>query len=67
MPRRLVNDNLKNGVVKPDPYDPQLNRSYAELAGYYGTLIDPARAGHPKDKPRVERMMPYVRPEFGSS
>lgn len=64
VPRRLVNDNLKGGVVKPDLYDPQLNRSYAELASYYGTLIDPARAGHPKDKPRVERVIPYVRESF---
>ena len=54
-------DNLKTGVIKPDIYDPLLNRSYGELAEYYGTLIDPARALKPKDKPRVERMMPYVR------
>jgi hypothetical protein len=27
-------------------------------------LIDPARALKPKDKPRVERMMPYVRDSF---
>ena len=50
--------------MKPDLYDPQLNRSDAELAGYYGTLIDPARAGHPEDKPHVERMIPYVRESF---
>lgn len=45
VPRRLASDNLRDGVVKPDLYDPQMNRSYAELAGHYGTLIDPARAG----------------------
>jgi hypothetical protein len=60
-PRRLVSDNLKTGVIKPDIYDPLLNRSYAELAAHYGCLIDPARAMKPKDKPRVERQMPYVR------
>ena len=27
-------------------------------------LVDPARAGKPKDKPRVERPMPYVRDSF---
>ena len=63
-PRRLVVDNLKTGVLKPDIYDPKLNRSYAELASHYGCLIDPARALKPKDKPRVERQMPYVRDSF---
>lgn len=61
VPRRLVSDNLKTGVIKADIYDPLLNRSYAELAAHYDCLIDPARALKPKDKPRVERMMPYVR------
>ncbi|MCL6649447.1 MAG: IS21 family transposase [Chloroflexi bacterium] len=59
--RRVILDNLKDGVLKPDLYDPTLNRAYAELAAHYGFLIDPARGGHPKDKPRVERQMPYVR------
>ncbi|MGW6790818.1 IS21 family transposase [Streptomyces chartreusis] len=66
VPRRLVPDNLKTGVDKPDLYDPKINRSYAELASYYGTLVDPARASKPKDKPRVERPMPYVRDSFWS-
>lgn len=64
VPRRLIPDNLKTGVIKPDLYDPGLNRSYAELADHYGVLIDPARAVKPKDKPRVERQMPYVRDSF---
>jgi transposase len=50
---RLVCDNLKTGVVRPDLYDPQINLAYGELAAFYGTLVDPARAGKPKDKPRV--------------
>lgn len=64
VPRRLVPDNLKDGVLRPDLYDPKLNRAYAEMAAHYGTLIDPARGGHPKDKPRVERQMPYIRDSF---
>lgn len=64
VPRRLVPDNLKTGVDKPDLYDPKINRSYAELGVHYGTLIDPARAVKPKDKPRVERPMPYIRDSF---
>jgi transposase len=63
-PRRLVTDNLKASVITPDLYDPRLNRTYAELASHYGMLVDPARAGKPKDKPRVERPIPYVRDSF---
>jgi len=64
VPARLVPDNLKTGVDKPDLYDPKINRSYAELASHYGCLIDPARALKPRDKARVERPMPYVRDSF---
>jgi hypothetical protein len=64
VPARLVPDNLKTGVIHPDVYDPKLNRAYAELAEHYGCLIDPARASKPKDKPRVERPMPYIRDSF---
>ncbi len=64
VPARLVPDNLKTGVDKPDLYDPKINRSYAELAAHYGCLVDPARALKPRDKARVERPMPYVRDSF---
>jgi len=60
----LVPDNLATGVTKADLYDPKLNRVYAEMAAHYGCLVDPARAGKPKDKPRVERPMPYIRDSF---
>jgi transposase len=60
-PRRVVLDNLTSGVIKADLYDPKFNRGYSELASHYGVLIDPARVQKPKDKPRVERMMPFVR------
>jgi hypothetical protein len=61
VPARLVPDNLRTGVERADLYDPAINRSYGELAAHYGTLVDPARAVKPKDKPRVERQMPYIR------
>jgi transposase len=61
---RLVPDNLRTGVDRPDLYDPKINRSYAELAAHYGCLIDPARSRKPRDKARVERPMPYVRDSF---
>lgn len=64
VPARVVPDNLKTGVAKPDLYDPKINRSYAELAAHYGTLVDPARVVKPRDKARVERPMPYIRDSF---
>lgn len=65
-PKLWICDNLKTGVLKADLYDPRLNRAYRECAEFHGALIDPARALHPKDKPRVERAMPYVRDSFWS-
>ena len=64
VPAVLRVDNLKTGVLRPDIYDPKLNRGYAEMAEHYGVLIDPCRAGKPKDKPRVERAVPYARDSY---
>jgi transposase len=66
VPRRLVVDNLKDGVVRASLYDPQLNRTYAELAEHYHALVDPCRSRRPTDKPVVERSLPYVRDSFWS-
>ncbi len=63
-PRRLVPDNLKAGVCKPDLYDPKINRAYAELARHYQVLIDPARAYHPRDKATIEAHQRYIRSSF---
>jgi transposase len=64
VPARLVPDNLKTGVDRPDLYDPRINRSYAELASHYGCLVDPARSRKPRDKAQIERPMPYIRDSF---
>jgi hypothetical protein len=64
VPHRLLLDNLKNGVIKPNLYDPQLNRTYQELAEHYGCFIDPCRVSHPKDKGKVERDVQTVRQQF---
>jgi len=64
VPARVVLDNMKDGVLKADIYDPKFNRTYEEMARHYGFLVDPARARKPRDKPRVERMIPYVRSSF---
>jgi transposase len=64
VPRRLVPDNLTAGIIKPDRYDPRLNRAYGELTRYYGCVVDPSRVAHPKDKPKVERPVDYARESF---
>lgn len=66
VPQRIIPDNLKTGIIKPDLYDPKFNQGYEELAHHYGVIIDPARSGKPKDKPRVERIIPYIRDSFWS-
>ncbi len=50
----VVPDNLKSGVTSPCRYDPDRNRSYAELAGHYQIAVVPARIKHPRDKAKVE-------------
>ena len=52
--RILVNDNLKTGVIKNTRTELVLNRSYYEMAEYYGTAILPARPLKPRDKPSAE-------------
>jgi len=64
VPKTVVLDNLKSGVITPDLYDPVINRAYAEAAEYYGCLLDPARIVHPKDKGKVERDVQTVRELF---
>ena len=51
----VVPDNPKVGVIKPNLYEPELNRSYEELARHYGIAIIPARARKPRDKAKVEQ------------
>ena len=52
--RILTPDQLKTGVEKSDWKNPTINKSYNELAEYYGCAVIPARARKPKDKSSVE-------------
>lgn len=61
VPQRIVLDNLKSGVLKPDIYDPTINRAYADLERYYGFVADPAKVGMAAHKGKVERAVPTVR------
>ena len=64
VPKRIILDNLKAGVIKPDLYDPQFNRAYREMAEHYNTFLDPARVRTPKDKAKVERDVQTAREKF---
>lgn len=46
----VIPDNLKSGVKKPCYYEPELNRTYGDLAIHYGVGILPARPYRPRDK-----------------
>jgi transposase len=50
VPRLVIPDNLKSGVHRANFYDPELNRSYGQMAEHYGAGILPARPLKPKDK-----------------
>ncbi|NPD69745.1 IS21 family transposase (plasmid) [Lichenicola cladoniae] len=54
VPRLMVPDNLKSGVNKASFYDPEINRSYAAMAAYYGVGVLPARPRRQRDKAAVE-------------
>ena len=45
---------LKSAVIRACFYEPEVNRSYAEMAAHYGTAILPARPYKPRDKAKVE-------------
>ena len=50
----VVSDNLRSGITKACFYEPQVNRTYAEMAAHYGTAIIPARPYRARDKAKVE-------------
>jgi transposase len=54
VPRLLVPDNAKVAVIRACLYEPQVNRTYAEMATHYGTAVLPTRPRRPRDKAKVE-------------
>ncbi len=54
VPAQLVPDNLKSGVAKSCLYDPEINRTYADMVAHYDTAVLPARPRKPRDKAKVE-------------
>src|SRR5665213_615915 len=54
VPRTIRLDNLKEGVIKPDIYDPQLNWLYAKMLEHNGIVALPCRPYAPDLKGKVE-------------
>jgi transposase len=52
--RVVVLDNLKEGVLTPDIYDPTLNPLYRDVLAHYGTVALPCRVRDPDRKGKVE-------------
>jgi transposase len=53
-PRITVLDNLKEGVLRVDVYDPAVNPLYRDVLAHYGALALPCRVRHPDRKGKVE-------------
>jgi transposase len=52
--RVVVLDNLKEGVLVPDVYDPTLNPLYRDVLAHYGAVAMPCRIQDPDRKGKVE-------------
>ena len=59
-PQYVVLDNLKEGVLKPDFYEPELNPVYAAMLEHYGVVADPARVRDPNRKGTVEHAIGHT-------
>ena len=58
--RYVVLDNLKEGVLKPDLYEPALNPVYAAMLAHYEVVADPARVRDPNRKGTVENAIGHT-------
>jgi transposase len=62
--RVMIPDNMAAIVAEADDVKPRFTDAFVEYAQARGFVIDPARVGKATDKPRVERVVPYVRGSF---
>lgn len=56
----VVLDNLKEGVIKPDLYEPELNPVSRDVLAYFGVVADPARVRDPNRKGTVENTIQHT-------
>jgi transposase len=59
-PQYVVLDNLKEGVIRPDLYEPELNSVYAAMLAHYGVVADPCRVRDPNRKGTVENAIQHT-------
>jgi len=59
-PQYVVLDNLKEGVIKPDIYEPVLNVVYASMLAHYGAVAQPCRVRDPDRKGTVENAIQHT-------
>src|SRR5690606_32164942 len=57
----LIHVNTKAMILYPDALAPTLVPAFLDYAQGRGIFIDPARVRSPKDKPRVENQVAFVR------
>lgn len=60
----IIPDNLRAVVADADAVNPTLSTGWLDYAQHAGFATDPARVRKPKDKPKVERAVQYVRGNF---
>jgi hypothetical protein len=60
VPSYVVLDNLKEGVLKPDLYEPELNPIYSAMLAHYAVVADPARVADPNRKGCVESAIQHT-------
>ena len=58
--RLLIPDNCKTATTANTRYETMLNRSYQELAEYYGTAVVPTRVRKPQDKSTAEASVRFA-------
>ncbi len=59
--KTLVPDNTKAMIKDPDAISPTLVAAFLDYVQARGIFVDPARVRSPKDKPRVENQVAFVR------
>lgn len=64
VPARLIIDNAKCAITRACFREPEVQRSYGELAEGYGFLISPCPPRDPQKKGRVEAGVKYVKNSF---
>jgi len=59
-PRLFIPDNLKSAVKRINRHESEINKTYLEMARYYGAAVLPARPHSPRDKGPVENAVKII-------